>query len=79
MTSSNILYFIISLLFSLIFGSMLFFFILMIVSFLFPAVTSDGLHPVMPIGQMLISLLLTIIASVFFLIFSFKKLKRKYK
>lgn len=78
--TSNINYFIVALIIALVFAFVFFWLSFFTLVYLFPSVTHfEGReHPVMPMGQFLLSVLLAIIASVVVLVIAFRKIKRKF-
>lgn len=77
--TSNLNYFIVALVIAIVFAFVFFWLSFFTLVCLFPSVTHfEGKeHPVMPMGQFLLSVLLTIIASVVVLVIAFRKIKRK--
>lgn len=78
--TSNISYFVLALVIAFIFGVVFFWLLFIILVSLFPSVAhfEGRTYPVMPMGQALLSFLLTIIASIIVLVVAFKKIKQKF-
>ena len=70
---------ILSFLLSIIVGIVLFFIFLYLTMTLFPPVAEDGIHTVMPLGQALSSITMSIIFGAMFLVFIYRKLRRRHK
>ena len=77
MIGKKIILFLISVLLSFLLGVVIFFLTLELILYLIPAVASDGIHGVMPIGQAMISIFIAIAGGILALIFIYKKMKRR--
>ena len=61
-----------------IIGIIVFILVYLIGCYLFPPITSDGLHPLMPIGQIMFGVLIGTAFGIYFLVIIFIDLQKKY-